>query len=360
MGTAMQLGLYASTDIRSVVLAIVVAGLALAIFVVDTITDLELATAVLYVSVILLTSTFCGRRGVLLVSAGCILLTLSSFVFTRAGSPQTGVINGTVSLLTILITTYLILRIGSAQVATLEARAQLAHVARLTALGEMAASIAHEVNQPLTAVVTSGNACLRWLNADPPQLDRARSAVERMVSDANRASDVVGRVHRLAQPVQTKQERLGVNDIIREVVALTRTEIEKNQIVLRTHLADNLPPVVGDRIQLQQVLLNLIINALDSLNATEHGVRELDVSSAYDESTGVRVTVADTGKGLDSAKMGELFEPFHTTKATGMGIGLTISRSIIEGHGGRIWASSGVGRGAVFQFSLPAARANAQ
>lgn len=326
---------------------------ALAIFIVDTITDLELAIAVLYISVILLSSTFCGTRGVVVVAVGCSLLTLSSFVFARDGSPQTGLVNATVSLLTIAVTTYLILRIGSAQVSAVEARAQLAHVARLTALGELSASIAHEVNQPLTAVVTSGNACLRWLGANPVQLDRARSAVERMVSDANRASEVLGRVRRLAAPAPAPKEHLNVNDLIREVVALTTSEIEQHNIQLRTSLADHLPKVVGDRIQLQQVLLNLIINSIEAIDLSDEGARDILVSSLRGEDDCVLVAVADTGHGLDPAAADKIFEPFHTTKETGIGIGLTISRSIIEGHGGRIRAAPGSERGAVLQFSLP-------
>jgi C4-dicarboxylate-specific signal transduction histidine kinase len=325
---------------------------ALAIFVVDMMSDLELAIAVLYISVIVLASTFCSTRGVVAVAIGCSLLTLCSFVFAD-GSPQTGMVNATVSLLTIAVTTYLILRIGSAQVSAVEARAQLAHVARLTALGELSASIAHEVNQPLTAVVTSGNACLRWLSADPVQLDRARSAVERIVKDANRASEVLGRVRRLAAPAPAPKEQVDVNDLIRDVVELTASEIGQHSIHLRTSLSDRLPRVIGDRIQLQQVLLNLIINSIESIELAGGGVRDIVVSSMCNGDGSVRVAVADSGHGLDPGAADKIFEPFHTTKRTGIGIGLTISRSIIEGHGGRIWAAPGSERGAVLAFSLP-------
>jgi C4-dicarboxylate-specific signal transduction histidine kinase len=229
-------------------------------------------------------------------------LTLLSYFLTPAGSPYAGLVNCVISLSAIGATTYLALKIQSAEVAVHEARAQLAHVARVTTLGELTASIAHEVNQPLAAVVASGNACLRWLGGEPPNLEKARQAVERIVKDANRASEVIGRVRSLAKREPPRKDWLNMNETIIETIALTRSELEKNHIVLRTQLSDDLQPVWGDRIQLQQVILNLIVNAIEGMSAVDGGPRELLVSSTKDESKGVLVAVRDTGAGLTQPK----------------------------------------------------------
>jgi signal transduction histidine kinase len=338
---------------RSSILPVATAALAIGIFVFDTVTDLEIAAAVFYVVVVLMSVSFCRKRGVVLVSTGCMALTLLSFFLTPGGSPHPGLINSIISLSAIGATSYLALKIVSAEVAVHEARAQLAHIARVTTLGELTASIAHEVNQPLTAVVTSGNACLRWLASQPPNLERAKNAVDRIVKDANRASDVVRRVRALAKRAPPHKEWLNINQTILETIALTRSEIEQNRIVLRTQLKDDLPRVLGDRIQLQQVILNLIINAIEGIGAAGEGPRELLVDSVRGDSHDVLVAVRDTGGGLTAGKVEHLFDPFYTTKSEGMGMGLTISRSIIEAHGGRVWATPNLPRGAVFQFTLP-------
>jgi signal transduction histidine kinase len=318
------------------------AALSVAIFVVDTKTDLEIAVAVFYVAVVLMSLSFCRSRGVLLVSAGCMTLTLVSYFLTPAGSPQAGLMNCVISLSAIAATTYLGLKIKSVEVAALEAQAQLAHVTRLTALGELTASIAHEVNQPLTAVVTSGNACLRWLDGQTPNLEKARQSVERMVKAAKRASAVVGRVRGLAKRRAPEREPLSLNELILEIVALSRGEIEQNHISLRTQLADDLPIVLGDRVQLQQVVLNLLLNAVEAINATDGGSREVLISSAKNASERcVQVAVHDSGIGLERTKIDRLFDAFYTTKRNGIGIGLTISRSIIEAAGDRRVAGLG-------------------
>jgi C4-dicarboxylate-specific signal transduction histidine kinase len=299
---------------------------------------------------------FCQTRGVMLVAAGCMALTVLSYFLTRTGSPHSGLINHLISLSAIGATTYLALKIESAEVAAHEARAQLTHIARVTTLGELTASIAHEVNQPLAAVVTSANACLRWLAGQPPNLEKAKQAVERIVRDANRASDVVGRVRGLAKRAPSLREWLNINEIMLEVLVLTRREVEQNRITLQTQLSDDLPPVLGDRIQLQQVILNLIINAVEAIGAPDEGPREVLISSAKGESNGVLLTVRDSGRGLDPAKLDDIFDAFHTTKPMGMGMGLAVSRSIIEAHGGRLWAMPNEPRGAAFQFTLPTGR----
>ena len=220
-------------------------------------------------------------------------------------------------------------------------------------MGELTASIAHEVNQPLAAVVINGNASLRWLADTPPNLDEARQAIGRIVKDANRASDVVARVRALTRSAPREREWVSMNDIILGTVMLTEREIARNYVALETRLAGDLPLVLGDGVQLQQVILNLILNAIEAINIAPDGARELVVSSAQEDSKAVRIAVQDSGAGLPPERLDRVFDAFYTTKPEGMGMGLTISRSIVEAHGGRIWATQGSPHGAVFQFTLP-------
>ena len=305
----------------SSILPVATAALTIGIFVLDTLTDLEIAAAVFYVAVVLISVRFFQKRGVVLVAAACMALTILSFLLTRGSLSASGLINCVISLSAIGASTYLVLQIRSMEMSIQEARAQLAHVARVTTLGELTASIAHEVNQPLTGVVSNGNACLRWLAYQPPNLEKARQAVDRIVKDANRASEVVGRVRSLAKRALPHKDWLNINEAVREIVVLTRREVEQNQISLRTQLADDLPLVWGDRIQLQQVLLNLIINAIQAMSVLGDGQRDLLISSAKDESGGALLTVRDSGSGLDSGKLEEIFEAFYTTKARRHGHG---------------------------------------
>jgi PAS domain S-box-containing protein len=235
-----------------------------------------------------------------------------------------------------------------------QARAELAHVTRVATVGEMTASIAHEVNQPIAAVVTNAGACLRWLAAQPPEMEEARQALGRIVKDGNRAGEVIARIRALVEKSPPRKDRLNINETILEVVFLTTSEVNENRISVQTELSNDLPLILGDRIQLQQVILNLIKNAVEAMSAVGDGPRELLVSSRKDESKGVLVAVRDTGPGLDPEALAHLFDPFYTTKPEGMGMGLAISRSIIEAHGGRLWATANEPHGAVFQFTLPA------
>jgi PAS domain S-box-containing protein len=237
-----------------------------------------------------------------------------------------------------------------------EARAELAHTARVATLGELTASIAHEVSQPLVGVVTSGNACLRWLDVEPPNVEAARRSVERIVRDGHRAAEVLERIRALVKKAPPKEEQVEVNKIISEIIALTRTELQHNGVSVRTELANDLPPVLGDRIQLQQVILNLIINAIEAMTGEGAGPRELLVVSGKDGPNGVLVAVHDSGTGLSEENIDRLFGAFYTTKSKGMGMGLAISRTIIEAHGGRLWATPNTLRGAIFQFRLPIGR----
>src|SRR5229473_1261492 len=235
-----------------------------------------------------------------------------------------------------------------------QAQTELARVARVTTLGELTAAIAHEVNQPLTGLVSSGNACLRWLAGDVPNLMAARESVERMISAGSRAGEVIRRIRALVGKAPPLRDRLNINDAITEVVTLIRGEIQRNRISLRTKLSTDVPLVLGDRIQLQQVILNLLLNAMEAMSDVSPQPRELSVSSAKDGPNGALVSVRDSGTGLDGTVLDRLFEAFYTTKAHGMGIGLAVSRTIIQAHGGRLWAMPNVPQGAIFQFTLPA------
>ena len=233
-----------------------------------------------------------------------------------------------------------------------EAQAELAHVTRVMTMGELAASIAHEINQPLAAEVTNANACLRWLTGPTPNLDEAQAAVARIARDGNRASDVIGRIRALVKKSATEQAHLDINEVIQEVLGLIQTEIRKNEVVLRMKLAPDLPRILGDRVQLQQVILNLMMNGIEAMSAVTDRSRDLLIRSCRYESDKVLIAVQDSGTGLETESLDHLFTAFFTTKPKGMGMGLAISRSIIEAHGGKLWASPNDGPGATFQFTL--------
>ena len=230
---------------------------------------------------------------------------------------------------------------------------ELAHVTRVMTLGELTASIAHEVNQPLAAIVTNGNACLRWLAAAQPNLAEGRQAVERIIKDSYRASDVISRIRTLVKKAPPRKDLINLNEVILEVFALAQNEVRRHRVYLRRDLSRELPLVQADRVQLQQVILNLIMNGLEAIDKSKNGPRELSVSSSNHQPDSVLVSVRDSGEGLDEANLDRVFDAFFTTKPDGMGMGLAISRTIIESHGGRLWATANTPRGAAFQFTLP-------
>ena len=234
------------------------------------------------------------------------------------------------------------------------ARTELARVSRLTTLGELTTSIAHEVSQPLGAMVASAGACARWLAADPPAMAEARSALDNIVADGKRAREVIARIRALTKRQAPRMDLLDLNRKILEMLAFTEQELRSHDIVLETRLDSTLPRVMGDRVQLQQVLLNLIVNAIEAMSAVNNRPRELTIVSAQG-TDGVVVEVRDSGIGLDQDRAERVFDAFYTTKAEGLGIGLSISRSIVEAHGGRLWAAPNEPHGAVFAFSLPVA-----
>ena len=219
----------------------------------------------------------------------------------------------------------------------------------------MTASIAHEVNQPLSGIITNASTCLRMLNAEPPNVDGARETARRTIRDGNRASDVIKRLRALFSKRDATAEAVDLNEATREVMALSLSELQRGRVLLRTEFADDLPPVNGDRVQLQQVILNLLLNASDAMSGVEERPRELVIRTGTDEGDGVRLSVQDAGVGFDPQDVGRLFEAFYTTKGGGMGIGLSVSRSIIESHHGRLWAAPNDGPGATFSFSIPRA-----
>jgi PAS domain S-box-containing protein len=241
----------------------------------------------------------------------------------------------------------------SAEEALGKARSELARVARVTSLGALTASIAHEVNQPLSGIITNASTCLRMLAADPPNVDGARETARRTIRDGNRASEVVTRLRALFSKKDATTESVDLNEATREVIALSLSKLQRNRVILRPELADDLPPVIADRVQLQQVILNLLLNASDAMSVVDDRPRQLVIRTERDEGDRVRLAVQDAGVGFEPQGVDKLFEPFYTTKSGGMGIGLSVSRSIIESHHGRLWAAPNDGPGATFSFSIP-------
>jgi C4-dicarboxylate-specific signal transduction histidine kinase len=230
---------------------------------------------------------------------------------------------------------------------------ELAHLTRVTALGELTASIAHEVNQPLAGVVANAESGLRWLRRETPDLDAACRSLEWIIDDGHRAGEVIRRVRSLANKASVEKLPLDVNDVAREVIALVQRELTSHRVSLRTELAPALPMILGDRVQLQQVIINLVMNGNEAMQAVMDRPRELVIRSRQDEAQQVLLSVTDSGVGISVENADRLFNPFFTTKSTGMGMGLSICRSIVETHGGRLWATPNVPHGATLQFTLP-------
>src|SRR5262245_17709072 len=241
-----------------------------------------------------------------------------------------------------------------AEEALRKVQGELAHITRVVTMGELAASIAHEVNQPLAGVTTNGNAGLRWLARQPPDLEEARECLQRIVRDGQRAGEVIARMRTFVRKAAPQKVRLVIHDVIAEVLALADGELRRHGVALHTDLATDLPPVRADRIQLQQVLLNLLLNGMEAMHTVTGRPRVLRIRAQPHEAGHVLVAVQDAGIGLDPQSLARLFEPFYTTKPAGMGLGLAISYSIVEAHGGRLWATPNDGPGATVQFTLPA------
>jgi PAS domain S-box-containing protein len=242
----------------------------------------------------------------------------------------------------------------------IDAQMEFARATRVTTLGELTASIAHEVNQPLAAVVANAEACLRWLDRASPDLDAVRRSVEWVIDDGNRASEVIRRVRALANKGGIEKTPLEINDVVRQVITLVRRELFSHQVTLRTELAPALPMILGDQVQLQQVIINLVMNGIEAMQSVTDRPRELVIRSRLDETRQVLVSVTDCGVGFSAENADRLFNAFFTTKSSGMGIGLSICRTIMEAHGGRLWVTANIPHGATFQFTLPVKVADQQ
>jgi PAS domain S-box-containing protein len=240
------------------------------------------------------------------------------------------------------------------------AQGELAHANRVTTMGQLTASISHEVMQPIAAGITNARAALRCLDSQPPDVEEVRRALGRIVNEGNRAADVIDRIRSLIKKAPPRKDHLNINEAILEVIALTHGEVEKHGVSVQTRLTDGLPLIHGDRVQLQQVIINLIMNAIEAMSGVDKGPRALLISTGQEAVSGVLVSVQDSGPGLDVENLDRLFDAFYTTKPAGMGMGLSICRSIIDAHQGRIWASRDAGTGATFQFTLPVASALAR
>jgi len=323
-----------------------------AIFAADTATSYEVAAAVFYAVVILTAASVLSRRALIGFTAFCIMMTVLSFAFTPHGDFRAGLINSGISIAAIVLTAYLILKMETARAAAHDAQAQLMRIARVKSLEGLTTSIAHEVNQPLAAIVTSGNACQRWLGQDPPNLDKARQALDRILSDAGRASSIIARVRSLTKGEPPHKSEFEFNKAILEVVALSQSEMERGKILLTTDLNPDLPPALADRVQIQQVVGNLVLNAIEAMASAETPKRSIRIASELKDDA-ILLSVFDTGVGVPSGVYEHLFEAFWTTKEEGIGVGLSISRAIIEANGGQIWAEPNKDGGAVFRFSVP-------
>jgi len=335
--------------------ALWLAGLALvmaAIFTADTTTHYEIAAAVFYSVVVLISARVLRGRALLWLAALCLGLTGLSFLLTAHGDVHAGLINLAISLIAIVMVTWLLIKMETARDAAHAAQAQLLRLARVQRLEGLTTAIAHEVNQPLAALVTSGHACQRWLGQTPPNLPKAQQALERILDNAARASQIVTRVRSLSRGEPVQAAGFDFNALVMEVSALSATEMERHGIELALELAEDLPLAFADSVQIAQVIGNLVLNAIEAMAATPGKAHLLRIGSML-KSDRIILTVADSGAGIPAAVQGHVFDAFWTTKPDGIGVGLSISRTMIEANGGQIWAESAVNGGAVFKVSIP-------
>jgi C4-dicarboxylate-specific signal transduction histidine kinase len=330
-----------------------IAALAIGIFIADTLTEAEIAVSVLFVVVVLMSSRLYSDRGVLIVGLGCMVLTLLSLFFSISDPWGVSALsNALLSLVAIGATTLLVMKMRQAEEKLRQSQADLAHVNRVTTMGELTASLAHEVNQPLAAAVANASACLHWLAAQPPNLEEARAAAMNVVKDGTRAAEIISHVRLLFKKATPQRKLVDLNEVIREMVVLLHSEVTRCSISVRTELAGDLPQVMGDRVQLQQVMMNLIINSIAAMKDVD-GWRELAIKSRLAEDGQIAVCISDTGVGLPPQGVDQIFNAFFTTKRDGTGMGLPISRTIVESHNGRLWAVDNSPRGASFHLTLP-------
>ena len=324
-----------------------------AIFLIDTVTDYAVAAACFYAAVILAASRVLSARGLITLAIACIALTGLSFFLTRFGTYRIGLVNSVIGMLVIGITTYLALNMEAAKAAVQEAQGRLLRVARASTVGELTTSIAH-VNQPLAAIASSAEACQRWLAQDPPNVDKARQTVARILADAHRAGDVIARIRGLTQGAAPQRRAFDLNEAVEEMLALSRSELDRHGVAVALLLDAELPPVQADRVQVQQVIGNLILNAVDAMETVPTADRRLSLLTRRDGQR-VSLSVRDRGVGLPADHPERVFDAFWTTKSHGLGLGLSLSRSMIEANDGQIRAERPAGGGACFVFDLPIA-----
>jgi C4-dicarboxylate-specific signal transduction histidine kinase len=318
--------------------------------------------ALLYLIVIVLLSlksSFVPAAVISILAYICLDYFFTAPLFTLAMNQTLDFVAPFAYVTTALVITQLMSRVRSsieeqerADEALRRSRTEMAHVTRVMTMSELASSIAHEINQPLSAIVNNGSACLRWLGNDPPDVAEASEAAREIVRDGNRASEIIKRIRALLRKTETAKAPVNINQIIEEVVMLTSQEAATKGVTIHTDLARNMPRVSGDRVQLQQVVLNLVLNGIEAMAPVTDRRRELFIRSSQPTANGVLVTVRDTGVGLDQESLERIFDPFYTTKPQGLGMGLAISRSIVEDHGGQLWAEANDGAGTTFELSL--------
>ena len=311
--------------------------------------------SLLYMTVVVLLAFVDAFAGSVFVSVISVLLLDYYFappIFSLQLNDPLDIVALVVFLGTALLITRVVSQRKRAEEALRQAQMDLAHASRLTTLGEFTASLAHEVKQPIAAVVTDANTCVRWIARDQPDLTEAREAAWRIVKGAKRASEIINRVGLLFKKGTPQRELVDVNEVAREMIVLLRNEASRHSISIRTELAEDLPDAIGDRVQLQQVLMNLIVNGIEAMHDVDRP-RELTIKSQSAQNNELLLSVSDTGMGLPRHQADEIFDAFFTTKTHGTGMGLRISRSIVESHGGRLWAADNSPRGASFCFTLP-------
>ena len=338
--------------LTAMVLAIVV------LFLIDTTTRYEVAVSVFYTVVILAMAHVLAARGLMRLTGACIGLTWLSFFITTDGDYRAGLINMLISTVAILITGYLAYKAEAARTAAHDAQERLQRLSRIHSLEGLTTSIAHEINQPLAAIVTSGHACRRWMEQDPPNLDKARQAIHRILGDVDRASGIITRVRNLTKGAPASTRPFVFNAAVREVLALSQAELQRQAIALRADLADALPLALADSVQIQQVVANLLRNAMEASAAMDVPRRSILLETLLVDDK-IVLRVSDRGAGLPAGAQEKVFEAFWTTKHEGMGVGLSISRSMVEANGGHIWAEPRAPGGAVFAFSVPVAQEEA-
>lgn len=339
--------------LRQVIQYSVLAAVLVSIFILDSTTHYEVAAAVFYAIVILTAARIMERQALILLGILCVILTVVSIIITPHGNYQAGLINTGISIAAILMTLYLVLKMTAAQKAAHLAQEQLLRLARTQSLEGLTTSLAHELNQPLTAVMASGSACKRWLSSAPPNVDKADAALSRILSNAERASLIIDRVRSLTKGDAPKRQIFDFNRALLDVLSFSESEIERHDIQFKLNLGLDLPAVYADSVQLQQVMGNLILNAIEA-TAAAPDQRMITIRTMLFEHY-VQFSIFDTGIGLPENYAQSLFETFWTTKKNGIGIGLSISRGIVETNGGQIWAEPNRLGGAIFHFTTPVA-----